>query len=308
MQAPATWVLRSHWNVDQILGAIEWYADTYRMTVFTRVPVAGPRLGPWSPECPELQEIIAVPAGRRNAGAVREFDPDAFEAAVRKGTPVHPILAIGYADRPCFGYLATRQAFTARTWNPNGPVQPVALTKPEEARTNVSGAYFAAGFDIVPLGGEIPPFKRGGAIKRHQDPWENPKTGEDRTLNALWRSRDKKGWWLAEVAIGTGAPRRIDALVVDWPKPRRSPEGADVDDLRRELAAGREAELIEAKKKLDVATIGQLLCGAQMLADSLPGHGRLTLTAAVPVATDEPLLWFCDRYGIRVEVDSASDQ
>jgi hypothetical protein len=94
------------------------------------------------------------------------------------------------------------------------------------------------------------------------------------------------------VGVGTAPPRKIDALVVAWPEPRHTAEGADIEDLHRQLAKGLDAELIEAKKKLDVATIGQLLCGAQMLGDSLPGHGRLTLTAAVPVATDEPLLWF----------------
>ena len=56
------------------------------------------------------------------------------------------------------------------------------------------------------------------------------------------------------------------------------------------------------KNRLDVVAIGQLLCGAQMFAESLPGHGRLSLTAAVCEATDEPLLWFCARHGIRVEI------
>ena len=169
-----------------------------------------------------------------------------------------------------------------------------------------SRAEGAAGFDIVPVGGGTPPLKTGGGggWHKHQDPWEDPRSGEDWTLNGLWKSRQKRGWWLAEVPIGTGAPRRIDALVVPTPEPRHSPAGAHVDELRTALANGLDAELIEAKSELDVATVGQLLCGAQMLTESLPGHGRLSLTGAVRSATDEPLLWFCNRYGIRVEVVS----
>lgn len=301
MASPATFVMKSLWKESEILQALNWYADAYGMTVFTRVPVTGPGLDPWGPDCQELLEIVAVPNRSGQTGTVREFVRDEFEAALATGLPVQPVLAIGYADRPCYGYLATRQAFVARTWHPDGPIQPLALAKPDEARTNVSPAYFAAGFDILVAGGEDPVPRKAGAFKGHQDPWENPETGEDRTLNALWNARERRGWWLAEVGVGTGAPRRIDAVVVDWPEPRHSSEGADVEELGRELSRGLDAKLIEAKKKLDVATIGQLLCGAQMLAESLPGHGRLTLTAAVPVATEEPLIWFCKRFGIRIE-------
>ena len=144
--------------------------------------------------------------------------------------------------------MATRQAFVARSWHPNGPIQPLALVKPEAARTNVAPAYFSAGFDIVPLAGEVPAKKRGGGGGYHskRDPWEDPTSGEDKTLNALWRRRGREGWWLAEVPIGTGAPRRIDAVVVPWSEPRHSRGGGDVGEFRKAVTRDLDAELVEA--------------------------------------------------------------
>lgn len=305
LEPPATFAVECNWSDSEIWDALEWYAQARRMTVFTRVPVTGPDVDGWGPNCPELLEIIALPASGGRGGMVCPFEPRFFEEAIATGAPIRPILAVNNADRPSFGYLATRQAFVARAWHPNGPIQPLTLVDPGNARQNVSPAYFSAGFDIVPVDGEIPPLKSGGSSGWHkyQDPWEHPTSGEDWTLNALWKSRNKRGWWAAEFAVGTGAPRRIDALVVATTRPEHSPAGSHVDSLRAALESGLEAELIEAKKELDVPVVGQILCGAQMLTELLPGHGRLTLTVAVPkgTATDEPLLWFCHRFGIRVE-------
>jgi hypothetical protein len=177
--------------------------------------------------------------------------------------PSQSRIAWGYNDRPAFGYLATRQAFLARTWRPPGPVLPVAIRTPSAAPTNVTSTYLAAGFDVVSVPGEARPKRGGGGWNAKRDPWDNPNSGEDKSLRALRGARGHSGWWLAEVPVGARPPRRLDAVVVPWPGPRCSRAGQDVNELREVVAGGAEVEVVEAKKSLDDEAIGQLLSGAR---------------------------------------------
>jgi hypothetical protein len=284
------------WSEAEIDEALRWYAQQHRMTVFTSVPVTLPRWHGWGPNCRKRLDTVAVPSAGQ--GTVTAFDENAFRTALSEPRPIHPILVWGYANRPAFGYLATRQAFLARSWHPNGPVRPVALVAPGRDRPNTTSAYFAAGFDIIATPGVA---TRRTASSRGQiarnDPWEAPRSVEDRYLHELWRNRQRVGWWLAEVPIGQGAARRIDAVVIESPRPRRSKAGADLRDFGVAVAEGGSIELIEAKARLNPDVIGQLLCGAHLFGESWPGHGPLSLTACVAKPRDEALQWYCARHG-----------
>jgi hypothetical protein len=299
VKALATRVLQGGWSGARIESELDWFADGFDMTVYTGVPVAGPSLeASWGPDCRQLFEVVAVPAGPHRKAGVEPFEADAFKGALAAGSPVHPLLAFGKANRSAFGYLATRQAFIARTWRPSGPVQPLVLVDPDQARPDVAAAYYASGFGIVYLPGQIRTNR--GSVRSNRDPWARPKPGsEDRFLNELWRRRERKGWWLAEVPLGT---RRADAVVLAASEPAQSAEGEHLGDFSASVASGAEVEILEAKKELNVGVIGQLLAASLLFTTSYPGHGRIALTAVVSKASDEPLEWFCNRVGIKVEV------
>jgi hypothetical protein len=291
------------WPEEKHEEALRWYAQEHGMTVLRDVPLTGLDRGGWGDNCRKRFGEVAVPTAE--PGKVRPFEEADFLEALDRGTPIQPLLAWGFADRPAFGYLATRQAYLARTWDPRGPVCPVAIVAPKEAGRNVASAYAAAGFAIVAMPGEsVPKPPGGGGRAVSNDPWENPRTREDRYLHELWKGRKRKGWWLAEVPIGADSPRRLDAVVLAWQKPRHSSAAqvrAEIDQLRDAVAEADDVELIEAKHELNFDVIGQLLCGAAMFSDDFPGHGRLSLTACVEKPRDKAGEWFCARNGIRVE-------
>ena len=167
----------------------------------------------------------------------------------------------------------------------------------------MASAFDAVGVDILAVAGEAPHRRRGGAGWRAtNNPWETPKTYEDRCLHDRWISRQRLGWWLAEVPVGAGAPRRIDAVAVRWHEARHSAAGEDIDELRDAIADGRDVEIIEAKRRLNEKVVGQLLGGAPMFSDEYPGHGDLSLTTCIREPGDEALDWFCAQSAIRVEV------
>ena len=116
--------------------------------------------------------------------------------------------------------------------------------------------------------------------------------------------REQAGWWLAELPVGEGAPRRFDAVAVAGVDKRQSPGGSDLDDFRSSVAEGNDVELIEVKKELNEQVVGQLLAGAPMFSEEYPGHGELSLTACVKKPGDEAIEWFRKRSGINLEIAS----
>lgn len=97
-------------------------------------------------------------------------------------------------------------------------------------------------------------------------------TFEDALLNALWKKRGGRNWWLVEVPIGyADAPpnsrrhRRVDAVVLERRRRKVSPRLCDLDEFKGAVE-GAPVELIEAKKRLNVQVVGQLLAGASMFA------------------------------------------
>ena len=131
-------------------------------------------------------------------------------------------------------------------------------------------------------------------------------TYEDALLNALWRQRGGTNWWFLEVPIGyADAPansrrhRRLDAVVLPFPRPEVSPQLQDLDELT-EAVVGAKVELVEAKKRLNTDVVGQLLAGASMFSSRYPKHGPLVLTAVVEHNRDAALRWYCASVGIEV--------
>jgi hypothetical protein len=289
------------WSDTEIFEALSWYARERGVTVFTDVPVTGPDVGDWGADCLTRLDTVVIPAVDR--GAVRPFEERAFGAAMSGASQVHLVMAWGYADRPGFGHLATRKAFLERSWRPAAPVQPLALVAPGQDRPNVAPTYNAAGFDILAVAGEAPQKRSGGGgPPANNDPWDAPRWPEDRCLHDLWTARGRSGWRLAEVPIGAGAARRLDAVVIARSADRTSKARADLGDFRAAVAGGIDVELVEAKEALNVSAIGQLLCGAHMFSEEYAGQGELSLTACVRRPGDEALDWFCAERGIRVEV------
>lgn len=135
-------------------------------------------------------------------------------------------------------------------------------------------------------------------------------TYEDALLNGLWRRRGESNWWLLEVPIGyADAPansrqhRRIDAVVLAADQSRISAPLQDLDEFT-EAVLDAKIEMIEAKKRLNVSVVGQLLAGASMFSARYPSHGPVTLTAVVEHDRDAALRWYCASVGIDVvEVD-----
>lgn len=289
------------WDAVAQEEALDWYARTQGMMLFPDVPVTGPKWRSWGPGCNvRPPEIVAVPSS--DGSGIQPFEEDSFEDAIRGAPSLHLILAWGYADRSGFGHLATRKAFLERSWEPVAPVQPLALVASDRGAPNVAHAYEAAGLEILVVPDEKLPKQPGsGPRAGARDPWGHPTEFEDRLLHALWNERQRGGWWLAEVPIGGGSPRRIDAVVVPGSEDRSSREGVDLDDFRAAVAAGADVELIEAKERLNVEVVAQLLCGARMFSDQYPAHGQLSLTACVAKdRQDEAFHWFCNREQIRV--------
>jgi hypothetical protein len=296
----------SRWKWAAKVAALEWFADTHGMVVFTGVPLTGASWHGWGPGCRNRTGSVGI--STTESPRVVRFEEERFVAGVVSGRPLHPILTWGYADRPAFGCLATAQAYLARSWEPSAAIRPVAIVAPGHDRNNVRLTYDAAGFTVVPVPGPAQTKRGGGGGPADNDPFDAPRPGEDRSIHELWTRRDRLGWWLAEVPVGfvheptDRRARRIDAAVVSWPVARHSKARADLDEFGHAVGGGLPVELIEAKGRLNSATIGQLLSGASMFAQSWPGHGPLSLTACVREDGDEAIRWYCERSDITVEV------
>jgi hypothetical protein len=133
---------------------------------------------------------------------------------------------------------------------------------------------------------------------------------EDLLLRAYWHGRRGDGWWFPEFAIGDGtaARRRIDAVVLPASPARLSTDHADRDAFL-ESVTGAPVEIVEVKRRLNTAVIGQLLCGSAMFDALAPGHGPITLTALVHRAPDAALRWFCYTERIRIiEIEARRSQ
>ena len=129
---------------------------------------------------------------------------------------------------------------------------------------------------------------------------------EDALVRAYWQSRAQSGWWLLELPIGyptssagSARNRRIDAVVLPQSRPRVSPQLQGLDDFA-EAVEGADVEIVEAKRGLNTAVIGQLLCGLSMFTARYPNHGPLKLTALVHRADDAALKWYCHTERIEV--------
>ena len=299
------------WTKPVALRALEWFATARDMTVFTNVPVVRPDWRGWDSSFP--RRVLHVAVGGLGDGRVRPFVEDDFVDALASGRSVHPLNAWGFADRTVFGHLATHNAYLAKSWPSECSVEPVALVAPGQGGTNVAPAYHAVGYRIEEIPGDPSPSRRrGGGPGGRNDPWDAPRSGEDRLLHDLWKARSGRGWCLAEVPTGftsktsEGTARLVDAVVVDWPSPRHSKGQQHLDELADAVARAETVELIEAKSKLNTDVVGQLLCGAHLFAQSWPGAGRLALTACVGTDADKAVRWFCANRGIRVEVPQAS--
>ncbi len=257
------------WTKPVSLEALRGFAASADVIVFTDVPVVGPGWRGWGSRCP--RRVLDVAAAALGTGDVSPFAEDDFIAAIASGRSIHPLNTWGFADRTVFGHLATHQAYLERTWRPSGPVQSIALVAPGHRESNVAPAYQAAGYRIEEMPGDKPMTRRGGGgAGGRNDPWEAPRSKEDRLLHDLWNQRGRKGWWLAEVPVGfklrpnEAGARRLDAVVVDWPSQRHSSGQADLVDLADVVARGATVELIEAKSVLNTDALGQLLCGEHM--------------------------------------------
>jgi hypothetical protein len=87
------------------------------------------------------------------------------------------------------------------------------------------------------------------------------------------------------------------------PRRRQHPDLADLQPFGRALH-GADVEVVEAKRELNTAVIGQLLCGLSMFSVEYPSHGRVTLTALVNRAPDAAVRWYCQVERIQiVELD-----
>lgn len=80
---------------------------------------------------------------------VHDWDEDAFEAKL--AGRLRPIVAWGSADRPRLGQIVVGTALFSRSFPDHGPLHPVALVTPDQARPNTAPAYYARGFEIVPV-------------------------------------------------------------------------------------------------------------------------------------------------------------
>ena len=195
----------------------------------------------------------------------------------------------GSADRYALGWLVAYRAYIDRSWNPAVRPEPLALVAPGQDQPNTRTAYDALGIDIVPVGEGAPQGGRGQSGGKN--PWDNPATGEDRALHAYWQNGKRKGWWLAEVPIGAGVPRRLDAVVIRQAKEWHSPAGQDLDDFQKALEQRLPVEPIEAKRRPDEEALGQLLAAKYMFRETYPGAGDLSLTACVWKQGSEPARW-----------------
>lgn len=103
----------------------------------------------------------------------------------------------------------------------------------------------------------------------------------------------------AGAAGASGQPRRIDAVFLDWSEARSSTQNQDLDEFA-EAVVDSPVELIEAKERLNVDVVGQLLAAASTFSSRFPGHGPLRLTAVVGRDSDAALRWYCASVGIEV--------
>jgi hypothetical protein len=131
---------------------------------------------------------------------------------------------------------------------------------------------------------------------------------EDALLRAYRQQR--AGWWFLELPVGYrraggGSPRcrRIDAVILPNASHAVSSDLADLQPFARALH-GADVEIVEAKRELNTAVIGQLLCGLSMFSAEYRSHGRVTLTALVSRAPDAAVRWYCSTERIQiVELD-----
>lgn len=93
--------------------------------------------------------------------------------------------------------------------------------------------------------------------------------------------------------------RRLDALVIPSGGDRVSPQGHHLSEIGTAVES-HPVDLIEAKARLDIDVIGQLLCGAAMFTAKYPNHGPMRLIALVGKVDDAALMWFCNLERIEV--------
>jgi hypothetical protein len=127
---------------------------------------------------------------------------------------------------------------------------------------------------------------------------------EDALLRAYRQQR--AGWWFLELPVGYrraggGSPprRRIDAVILPNASDAVSTDLEDLQSVARALD-GADVEIVEAKRELNTAVIGQLLCGLSMFSAEYPSHGRVTLTAIVNRAPDAAVRWYCQLERIQI--------
>jgi hypothetical protein len=127
---------------------------------------------------------------------------------------------------------------------------------------------------------------------------------EDALLRAYRQHR--AGWWFLELPVGYrraggGSPprRRIDAVILPDASDAVSTDLADLQPFGGALH-GADVEIVEAKRELNPAVIGQLLCGLSMFSAEYPSHGRVTLTALVNQAPDAAVRWYCQVERIQI--------
>ncbi|HEX2574938.1 MAG TPA: hypothetical protein VHK88_01230 [Aquihabitans sp.] len=293
-----------------LIELVDRYARRHEWTVFTGIPVTGPKApGPFTTSA---NRTVTVALEQPGPASVRPFDRELFMAALAGSKATHLICARGYADRTVHGYLSTRRAYFEEAWQPTSPVRPVALVSEGRRESNMTAAYAAAGFNIEADGLPNNERRRGGGGAGRNDPWSNPKEGEDRLLHQLWERRDRRGWWLAEVPFGfsssykEAAARRIDTVVVEQREPRHSAGARDLDEFGAAVAGGAAIEIIEAKGTLNADVIGQLDCAFHLFRTSWPGNGELSLTACVGNVGDKAVQWYCKEHKIFVEPSSAT--
>lgn len=137
-----------------------------------------------------------------------------------------------------------------------------------------------------------------------------PSSGEDWSILEWWCRHPRRGPLWVEVEIGRGGPgawpnrrssRRIDAVHLPAAAdPAIHGWGADNAGFARQLV-GRDVEIVEAKKTLNVAVIGQCIAGVDMFSRAYPVHGLLVPVAVVRGEPDPALRWVCNRRGIVVD-------
>lgn len=137
-----------------------------------------------------------------------------------------------------------------------------------------------------------------------------PSSGEDWSLLRWWRQHPRRGWLWVEVVIGYSGPgawpnprshRRIDAVHIPGHPLRRIRMWDNDIETFAAAVTGAEVEIVEAKRELNFAVIGQCIAGIDMFTRSYPGHGLVRPVAVVRGDLDPALQWVCRRRGIAID-------